>query len=67
MIDGIQNMTTEVFVHDPDLITINYGINDALRKVPLDQYRRALQYLIDAAKSRQADVIVLGPNIVRMG
>ncbi len=67
MVDGMQKVTTEVFVHDPDLVMINYGINDAVRRLPIDQYKRALQYMIDACKSRRSDVIVVAPNLVNAG
>jgi len=64
-IDAVQRITTDAFLHDPDLVMICYGVNEAVRDSGLDTYRRALELCIDTCQQRGVDVILLGPNIVR--
>lgn len=64
-LDAVQRVTTDAFVNQPDLVVINFGINDSNRGYSLDSYRRALQSSIDACRQNRADVIVLGPSLTR--
>lgn len=64
---GLKHVTTDAFLQDPDLLLIQYGVNDAIQGVPLDSYKRALQEMIDAGKRQLADMIVFGPSLVNYG
>jgi lysophospholipase L1-like esterase len=64
-LDAIQRVTTDAFVNDPDLVLINFGINDSNRGYSLDSYRQALQRSIEACRANRSDVIVLAPNLIR--
>lgn len=67
MLTGLRHATTDAYLHGPDLILVNYGINDAFEYISIDTYKRALQEIIDTAKQQNVDIIVLGPTIVRYG
>ena len=64
-LDGLQRITTDAFVNQPDLVLVDFGINDAVRGHSLDSYRKALQQIVDAGKANGADVILLAPSIIR--
>ncbi len=66
-IDALQRVSTDAFVNDPDLVVIDFGINDAVRGHSLDSYRRALQRSVDACRAAGTDVIILAPSIIRAG
>lgn len=66
-LDGLRRAAGDAFVHEPDLVVVQYGIYDAFGEICLDVYRRALQGIIDEARRHQADVILLGPGMVRHG
>lgn len=65
-VDAIQRITTDAFLNDPDLIIIQYGINDALRGLSYDVYRRSIQLCIDECRRRGVDVILMAPTMVRI-
>lgn len=67
MLAGLRHATTDAYLHSPDLILVNFGINDAFEYISIDTYQRALQEIIDTAKQQNIDVIVIGPTIVRYG
>lgn len=67
MLTGLRLATTRTYLHDPDIVLVNYGIHDAFEYISIDTYKRALQEIIDTAKQRNVDIIVLGPTIVRYG
>jgi lysophospholipase L1-like esterase len=64
-IDGLQRMTTDAFLHEPDLVMISYGINEAVRDFDLGTYQAALEQCIDICQARKVDVMLLGPSIIR--
>lgn len=65
-VDALQFLTTTAFLNDPDLVLVNYGINDAVQAVSLDAYRRSLVQVVKECQSRGVDVIVMAPNLIRM-
>ncbi len=64
---GLRHATTDAFVHQPDLVLIQYGIYDAFGKVSIETYQRALLGMIRRAKEEKSDVIVFSPGLVRFG
>jgi hypothetical protein len=67
MLTGLRRATTDAFLHDPDLILVQYGVFDSIRRVPLEAHKRALQEIIDAARVSKCDIIVIGPTMVNYG
>ena len=49
--------------HDPDLVVIELGANDALRGLPIEHASANLTRMIDASKSRGAAVLLIGIRI----
>jgi acyl-CoA thioesterase-1 len=49
--------------HDPDLVVIELGANDALRGLPIEHASANLTRMIDAAKARGAAVLLIGIRI----
>jgi len=66
-LSGLRRTSTDAFLHQPDLVIIQYGIYDALNRVSIDTYKRAIQESIDAARAENADIIVIGPGLVNYG
>jgi len=66
-LDGLRHMTTDALVHNPDLILVQYGIYDAFDRVAIGTYRRALQEMIDIARRKNTDIVILGPGLVNSG
>ena len=62
---ALSRLTTDAFANSPDLIIINFGINDALRGLSLRTYEKALQDSVDIIKAKGVDVILCGPSIIR--
>ena len=65
-IDVLQPLSGHAFLHNPDLVIVNYGINDASRGLSLDVFRRSLQAVADACKKNQTDLIIMGCSIVKI-
>jgi hypothetical protein len=65
--DGLRHATTDAFINEPDLVLVQYGIYDAFGYLSIDAYKRALQEIIDAAKTARSDIIVFGPPLVNYG
>jgi lysophospholipase L1-like esterase len=63
---GIANLERDVLHHQPDLILIAYGLNDAVgEREGLPQYAIALETLIRRTReATQADLILLTPNMM---
>lgn len=64
-IDALQRITTDAFLNEPDLVIIQFGINDAQLGLSFDTYRRSIQLCIDECRKRGIDVILLAPTMVR--
>ncbi len=65
--DGLRRACTDAFLHEPDLVLVQYGIYDAFTFLSIDTYKRALQEIVDAARSARADLILFGPPLVNYG
>ena len=65
-IDVLQPLTAQAFLNDPDLVIVNYGINDASRGLSLEVYRQSLQKVADACKAQKVDLIIMGCSIVQI-
>ncbi len=65
MLHGLSRLTTDAYVYGPDLVLINFGINDGRGGAPLPTFTRALRRSVEILKERGVDVILLGPSVVR--
>ena len=59
-VEGAMRFDTEVLNHNPDVITIDYGLND--RRAGLDAARRAWEEMIEKALKRSIKLILLTPS-----
>ncbi len=59
---ALSRITTDALVNQPDLVIINFGINDALWRIGLATYVEALERSVHYVKSTGADVILIGPS-----
>jgi acyl-CoA thioesterase I len=59
-LSGTARFKRDVLVHKPDVVLIDYGLND--RRVPLEQSAASWQQMIDEAKAGGVKVILLTPT-----
>ncbi|WP_339923737.1 SGNH/GDSL hydrolase family protein [uncultured Cyclobacterium sp.] len=71
---GMDRFETDVLAHNPDLVIIGFGTNDAhiddagpdgKSRIPLRRYKRNLTFMIKELKAQGADVILIAPNGLR--
>lgn len=60
-VQGVKRFETEVLCHKPDLLTIDYGLND--RYVDITACLNAWQVMIEKALERNIPVILLTPTL----
>lgn len=60
---GAARIDAALATHDPDLVAIELGANDALRGLPLDQAAENLTRMIVAAKDSGARVLLIGIRV----
>ncbi len=61
---GLQHLYTDALENDPDLVMINFGVNDANMAIPLFEYVEAFKKAVLFLRSQGTDVILLGPSHV---
>lgn len=66
-LDGLRRAHTDAFLHEPDLVLVQYGVYDAFSFLSIDSYKRALQEILDAAKRANSDLILFAPPMVNYG
>jgi lysophospholipase L1-like esterase len=60
--DSLARMDKQVLAHDPDLVIVNFGLNDVHR--PLEEYLGALGEIFRRCQAAGTDVIFLTPNMM---
>lgn len=60
---GAARVAAALAQHDPDLVVIELGANDALRGLPIDQAGANLTRMIEASKRAGAEVLLIGIRI----
>lgn len=60
---GASRIDAALAQHDPDLVVIELGANDALRGLPIEHAAANLTRMIEAAKARGAAVLLVGIRI----
>ena len=58
---AMQTLTTYGFESPPDLVIVSYGLNDAASAEDLGTYVHALQQIIETARAKGADVVLVAP------
>lgn len=64
---GLRHSGTDAFLHQPDLFLVQFGIYDAIGRIPIDTYKLALQEIVDIGRRENVDMIIFGPTLVNMG
>jgi acyl-CoA thioesterase-1 len=59
-VSGAKRFEKDVLIHKPDLITIDYALND--RGLGTDRARKALESMIEKAKAKNIPVLLLTPT-----
>lgn len=62
-INGLARIDRDVLAHQPDLVTVMFGLNDMTR-VPLEDYRVNLKTIIEKCREIGAEVVLATPNNV---
>ncbi len=63
--DGLYRLDADVIEFNPDLVTVNFGINDAMSAVPLSAFETHISEIISQIKSKtKAHVIALSSEIL---
>ncbi len=65
-LNSLQWLTTTAFSYQPDLVLINFGINDALTNLTVDTFERSLHEAIAICRQNGAEVLVIGPTLMRL-
>jgi acyl-CoA thioesterase-1 len=60
---GVQRLPALLEQHEPQLVLIELGANDALRGLPLTQTRRNLERMIALCKKASAHVVLIGIQV----
>lgn len=58
--EGLERLPTELDEYQPHLLILIHGGNDILRKLPAEQTRDNLKAMINEAKQRNIQVVMLG-------
>ncbi len=61
--DALARIDRDVISHQPDLVTVMFGLNDMTR-VPLETYRENLKAIIHKCQAAGSEVILATPNNV---
>ncbi len=59
---GMQRLWTDGMEYRPDLVTINFGVNDSAVAIPMWEWIMHMRKTVEYLQGRQIDVILLGPS-----
>lgn len=60
---GLKRLERDVLVHAPDLVIVNFGLNDAMGGLgALDAYRKSMRALLQRIRDSGAEAMLLTPN-----
>uniref|UniRef100_UPI0018ECD71D arylesterase n=1 Tax=Chromobacterium sp. ASV23 TaxID=2795110 RepID=UPI0018ECD71D len=57
---GLSRLPDALSRHKPDVLVLELGANDGLRGLPMAEMRRNLQRMIDLARARKIQVLLVG-------
>jgi lysophospholipase L1-like esterase/predicted esterase len=61
--EGLARLERDVLMHQPDLVTISFGLND-MSRLSEEQYRANLESLVTRARAANVNVVLCTPNTV---
>lgn len=61
--DGLNRLENDVLKHQPQIVTISFGLNDVVR-VPEEEFRSNLRSLVEQCQQAGAKVVLCTPNAV---
>lgn len=62
-VNALARLDRDVLAHQPDLVTVMFGLNDMTR-VPLDEYRANLGQIVARCRAAGSEVVLATPNNV---
>jgi lysophospholipase L1-like esterase len=62
-VNALERIESDVLAHNPDLVTVMFGLNDMTR-VPLEDYRANLKTIVERCRAAGAEVVLCTPNNV---
>ncbi len=63
LVQGLSDLASLLPAEFPDIVIVNFGVNDAMEHHSLASFRNTLQSVIDLTRQHKADVILLGPTL----
>lgn len=66
-LQSLEDLHTEAFDRDPDLLIWMYGTNDLAQGVTLTTYRTVLEEVVRVCKERGVDLLIAGPPLLTGG
>jgi len=67
ILDGLRRSLTDAYLHEPDLVLIQYGIYDAFGYLSVDTYKQGLREMVEAGRAARADLVIFAPTLVNYG
>lgn len=64
---AIRHLTTDAFIYEPDLITVNFGINDALSEAPFSVFEQSMSAAVEICREKETDILVFGCTPIMSG
>lgn len=64
LINGMSELAALKPADFPDIVIVNFGVNDSLEQHSLVSFQRALQNIISLTRQNKADIMLLGPTLV---
>jgi acyl-CoA thioesterase I len=58
-LDGLAKLDWAVLSHNPDLVTVNFGINDAVMGLSLEEFRSSFAEIAERIVAARADLLLL--------
>ncbi len=62
-VNALSRIERDVLKHQPDLVTVMFGLNDMTR-VPLEDYEKNLHAIVKKCREARAEVLLCTPNAV---
>lgn len=63
---GLYRLDTDVIIHNPDAVLIQFGLNDAFSGCPVQQYEKNIQAMIDRISNETAAEAILLTSVALM-
>ncbi len=64
---AMMRLSSDALDYKPDLVLMNFGVNDSMRGLDLRSYLEAFDRAIEVVKAKGMEVIVIGPSFTMLG